>query len=75
MGCTSNTPKKLQSALCELMLGIIDAICKHAGFKKGSFYHAYPDKAALALEAFEYFRKAHSRPWMDGAFSPWSKEP
>ncbi|MDB4669578.1 TetR/AcrR family transcriptional regulator [bacterium] len=68
MGRTSDTPKKLQAALCELMWQqsygrvTIDAICKHAGVKKGPFYHAYPDKAALALEAFEYFWKAHSRP-------------
>lgn len=68
MGRTSDTPKKLQAALCELMwqqsYGRVtnDAIYKHAGVKKGSFYHAYPDKAALALEALEYFWKAHSRP-------------
>jgi len=47
----------------------IEAICKRAGVKKGSFYHAYPDKASLALEAFEYFWETHSRPWMDAAFS------
>ena len=76
MGPASDTPKKLQAALCELMWQqsygrvTIDAICKHAGVKKGSFYHAYPDKAALALEAFEYFWRTHSRPWMDGSFSP-----
>ncbi len=29
----------------------IDAICERAGVKKGSFYHAYPDKAALSLDA------------------------
>ena len=81
MGRTSDTPKKLQAALCELMWqqsygrGAIDAICKHAGVKKSSFYHAYPDKAALALGAFKYFWKAHSLPWMNGAFSPSSKEP
>ncbi len=76
MGRASETPEKLQAAFCQLMRQqgygrvTIDAICKHAGVKKGSFYHAYPDKAALALEAFEYFWRAHSRPWMDGAFSP-----
>ena len=48
----------------------IDAICERAGVKKGSFYHAYPDKASLALEAFDYFWETHSRPWMDAAFSP-----
>jgi len=76
MGRTSDTPQKLQAALCELMWQqsygrvTIDAICEHAGVKKGSFYHAYPDKSALALEALEYFWETHSRPWMDEAFSP-----
>ena len=51
----------------------IDAICERAGVKKGSFYHAYPDKASLALEAFEYYWETHSRPWMDAAFSPSEK--
>lgn len=47
----------------------VDAICERAGVRKGSFYHFYPDKSALALEAFEYFWQTHSRPWMDQAFS------
>lgn len=51
----------------------IEAICERAGVNKGSFYHAYPDKASLALEAFEYFWETHSRPWMDAAFSPSEK--
>lgn len=76
MGRTSDTPAKLKAALCDLMWQTsygrvtIDAICERAGVKKGSFYHAYPDKASLALEAFEYFWETHSRPWMDAAFSP-----
>lgn len=47
----------------------IDAICERAGVRKGSFYHAYPDKASLALEAFEHYWATHARPWMDAAFS------
>ncbi|MDE0861198.1 MAG: TetR/AcrR family transcriptional regulator [Akkermansiaceae bacterium] len=76
MGRTSNTPEKLQAALCDLMWQqsygsvTIDAICERAGVKKGSFYHAYPDKAALSLDAFEYFWETHSRPWLAAAFSP-----
>lgn len=40
MGRTSDTPKKLQAALCELMWqqsygrSTIASICKHAGVKK-----------------------------------------
>jgi len=48
----------------------IDAICERAGVKKGSFYHAYPDKATLATEAFEYAWKTDAKPWLDNAFSP-----
>lgn len=48
----------------------IDAICEKAGVKKGSFYHAYPDKATLALEAFEHIWQEQTRPWLDEAFSP-----
>ncbi|YCM42259.1 TetR/AcrR family transcriptional regulator [Verrucomicrobiaceae bacterium 227] len=76
MGRTTDTPAKLQAALCDLMWQnsygrvTIDAICERAGVKKGSFYHAYPDKASLAIEAFQYFWDTHSRPWMDAAFSP-----
>ena len=47
----------------------MDAICERAGVKKGSFYHAYPDKAKLALDAFEYFWQEQTRPWLDEAFS------
>ena len=76
VGRTSNTPEKLQAALCDLMWQqsygsvTIDAICERAGVKKGSFYHAYPDKAFLSLDAFEYFWETHSRPWLAAAFSP-----
>ena len=54
------TPIRLQEALYELMWHqsygrvTIDAICERAGVRKGSFYHAYPDKATLAIEAFEF---------------------
>lgn len=51
----------------------IEAICERAGVQKGSFYHAYPDKAALALDAFEHFWEIHARPTMDAAFSPCEK--
>lgn len=79
MGRTSNTPEKLKLALSELMLEhsygavTIDAICKRAGVKKGSFYHFYKTKADLAIEAFEQLWQTEGRPWMDNAFSPSEK--
>ncbi|MGJ8694894.1 MAG: TetR/AcrR family transcriptional regulator [Verrucomicrobiaceae bacterium] len=75
MSATVSTPIKLQEALFELMWSqsygrvTIDAICERAGVKKGSFYHAYPDKAALALDSFEHHWNNHSRPWLDEIFS------
>ena len=70
------TPIRLQEALYELMWHqsygrvTIDAICERAGVRKGSFYHAYPDKATLAIEAFEFVWKNEAKPWLDDAFSP-----
>lgn len=47
----------------------VDGICKAAGVNKGSFYHYFPSKIALAVaameDAFDSFR-----PLMDAAFSP-----
>jgi TetR/AcrR family transcriptional repressor of nem operon len=31
----------------------VDAICERAGAKKGSFYHFFPSKSALAVKALE----------------------
>lgn len=47
----------------------VDDICKRAGINKGSFYHFFPSKADLVVEAYE----AHwvgCRPDMDRIFSP-----
>ena len=47
----------------------VDDICKRAGINKGSFYHFFPSKADLVVEAYEaHWRE--SRPTLDGIFSP-----
>ena len=47
----------------------VDDICKQAGINKGSFYHFFPSKADLIVEACEaHWRE--SRPMLDGIFSP-----
>jgi TetR/AcrR family transcriptional repressor of nem operon len=46
----------------------VDDICKRAGINKGSFYHFFPSKADLVVEAYEeHWRE--KRPVMDRVFS------
>src|ERR1700722_5274858 len=47
----------------------VDDICKRAGINKGSFYHFFPSKADLAVEAYEV-QWNEKRPHMDRIFSP-----
>jgi len=47
----------------------VDDICKRAGINKGSFYHFFPSKADLVVEAYEEHWK-EKRPTMDRVFSP-----
>jgi TetR/AcrR family transcriptional repressor of nem operon len=47
----------------------VDDICKRAGINKGSFYHFFPSKTDLVVEAYEeHWRE--KRPAMDHIFSP-----
>ncbi|MGE5625313.1 MAG: TetR/AcrR family transcriptional regulator [Bacillota bacterium] len=48
----------------------VDAICEHAGVKKGSFYHYFDSKAALSKAAMEEWWQTASRPLLDNAFAP-----
>jgi TetR/AcrR family transcriptional repressor of nem operon len=47
----------------------VDDICKRAGINKGSFYHFFPSKADLVVEAYEEHWK-EKRSTMDRIFSP-----
>src|SRR5580698_7236458 len=47
----------------------VDDICKRAGINKGSFYHFFPSKADLVVEAYGEHWKV-KRPKMDHIFSP-----
>ena len=47
----------------------VDDICKRAGINKGSFYHFFPSKADLVVEAYEEHWK-EKKPLMDQIFSP-----
>ena len=47
----------------------VDQICERASVNKGSFYHFFPSKADLAVEAYEeHWRE--KQPEMDRIFSP-----
>ncbi|MEM9080750.1 MAG: TetR/AcrR family transcriptional regulator [Verrucomicrobiota bacterium] len=75
MGRTSKAPLQLQEALIQLIWTkcysavTIDAICEAANVKKGSFYHFYDSKSALAVDAFDHHWETESRPFLDQAFS------
>jgi TetR/AcrR family transcriptional repressor of nem operon len=47
----------------------VDDICKRAGINKGSFYHFFPSKADLVVQAYQEYWK-EKRPAMDRIFSP-----
>jgi TetR/AcrR family transcriptional regulator, transcriptional repressor for nem operon len=47
----------------------VDDICKRAGINKGSFYHFFPSKADLVVEAYQTHWK-ESRGALDSIFSP-----
>ena len=68
-----------RTRLLEAMLGAIwersygaasvEAICERADVRKGTFYHFFKSKAALAMAAMEHFWERHSQPALDEIFS------
>lgn len=79
MGRTSDARERLIEAMMELIwvgsfgATSVDHICERAEVKKGSFYHFFESKHALALEAIE-FGWSLFRAQLDQAFSA-SKPP
>lgn len=48
----------------------VDAICERADVRKGSFYHFFPSKAALAGAALDHLWETSTRPALERIFSP-----
>jgi TetR/AcrR family transcriptional repressor of nem operon len=75
MGRTSDARERLLEAVIELIwLGnyggtSVDQICERAGVKKGSFYHFFASKTALAVAGLEHGWAEH-RGKLDRIFSP-----
>lgn len=74
MGRTSDARERLMNAVAELFWThsydgtTIDQICERAGVKKGSFYHFFEDKAALAQASLAMEWDKY-RPTYDAIFS------
>ena len=47
----------------------VDAICERADVRKGSFYHFFKSKAALAVAAVEHLWETRSQPALDDIFA------
>jgi TetR/AcrR family transcriptional repressor of nem operon len=48
----------------------VDGICERAEVGKGSFYHFFKSKTALAIAALDHLWETQSRPDLDEIFSP-----
>lgn len=75
MGRVSDAKDRLLEAMMELIWTgsygrtSVDHICDHAGVKKGSFYHFFESKSALALAALDHSWAEH-RLHLDAIFAP-----
>lgn len=48
----------------------VEAICERADVRKGSFYHFFKSKTALAIAALDHLWETQSRPALEEIFSP-----
>jgi TetR/AcrR family transcriptional repressor of nem operon len=75
MGRTSDARERLIDSMMELIWTgnygstSVDQICDKAGVKKGSFYHFFESKTALAVAGIEHGWQEH-RKELDQTFSP-----
>lgn len=75
MGRVSDAKERLLEAMLELIWTgsygrtSVDHICEHAGVKKGSFYHFFESKSALALAAINHSWVDYLKE-LEGFFAP-----
>jgi TetR/AcrR family transcriptional repressor of nem operon len=75
MGRTSNSQKRILTAASELLWEksyhsvAIDEVCARAGVMKGSLYHFFDSKSALALAALQHLWKTVAKPAYEEHFS------
>lgn len=74
MGRTSDTRENLINSAIELIgtrsynaVGVQE-LCEHAGVKKGSFYHFFPSKRDLTLEALDLIWRKFKEETLDPVF-------
>jgi len=75
MGRTSNARQLLLNAACDLLWEksyhsvTVDEVCARAGVRKGSLYHFFESKSAVAVAALEHFWQTVAQPAYEEYFS------
>jgi TetR/AcrR family transcriptional repressor of nem operon len=76
MGRTSNAKDRLIETAVGLIRArsytavSVDDLCRHAGVRKGSFYHFFPSKRDLALAAMDAWWNGTRTEVLEPAFQP-----
>ena len=79
MGRTSTAKDRLIESMIELIWTgsygstSVDQICERAGVKKGSFYHFFESKTALAVTSIDHGGRSIARSWIR-SFRPWCRQ-
>lgn len=75
MGRTSDAKEKIIESAIELIgsrsynaVGVQE-LCEHAGVKKGSFYHFFPSKSELTIEALDQMWSTFKSEMLDPVYS------
>jgi TetR/AcrR family transcriptional repressor of nem operon len=75
MGCTSNARQCLLNAASDLLWEksyhsvTVDEVCARARVRKGSLYHFFDSKSALAVAALQYLWDTVAKPAYEESFS------